>query len=151
MCCIFWLQICFFSNNNVQINQMFSRHNSFSVPATCQVPTVGCPYQKAIPWESYLHGISSSPSPYPGAKNIPWLSNNWMGSQVLLKINIRGGKDTGQRFWGVSSNSSSFPFQEPTTVMCWISRKLECYVKLCSASCIQCIYFKTIFSSSSQK
>ena len=69
-CCIFQLWICFFSNNSVQTNQMLSGHNSSSVPATCQVPTLGCPHQKTNPWEWYLCGISSSPSPYPGTKNI---------------------------------------------------------------------------------
>lgn len=122
-----------------------------SQPLVRFIPTLGCPHQKTNPWESYLCGISLSPSPYPGAKNIPWLSNNRMGSQMLLKINIRGGTDTGQRLWGDSSNSSSFLFQKPTTVMCWLSRKLGCYVRLCPASCIQCVYFKIIFSGSSRK
>ena len=146
----FVLWIRFFSSTHVQTTQMWSRRNSSSVPATCQDPTLACLHQKTNPWKWYLCGISPSPSTHPGAKNIPWLSNNWIGSQVLQKIYIKGGKHTAQRFWGDSSNFSFFPSQEPTTVMCWSSRKLEWYVKLCSASCIKCIYFK-ISSSSSQK
>lgn len=54
-------------------------------------------------------------------------------------------------FGGASSNCSPILFQEPTTGMCWLSRKHECYVILCSSLCIQCIYFKMIFSGSSQE
>lgn len=63
------MDLVFSQNNSMQNNQML-RHNSSSVSATSQAHILGCPHQKTNSWEWYPRGISSSPSPSSGAKNM---------------------------------------------------------------------------------
>lgn len=94
-------------------------------------------------------GISSSPSPYSGAKNMALTVQQLSAQPGTIENKHKGRKGYQANIWGDSSNSRSFLFQKPLMAMRWLSRKLEHYVKLCSASCIQCIFFKIISSSSS--
>lgn len=97
-CCIF--QLCnfstmdlFFSQISVQTNQILSRQNCSPVPATCQVPTLGCPHQKTN--QMVLCGIRHHLL-YTVGQTFPWLS---MGSQALLKEkNIKEGRIASKAF-----------------------------------------------------
>lgn len=145
-CCIFQLCIfstmdLFFSQISVQTNQILSRHNCSSVPDTCQVPIPGCPHQKTNPREWYSVASHRQLLYTMGQRNIS-LTVHWEPCATERKKKHKGGKDSRQRRWGDSSNSSSFPFQKLTTVMCWLSKKLECYIKFCSASCIHAYTLK---------
>lgn len=90
----------FSSNNSVQTKQMLSRHNSSSVPATCQVPTLRCPHQKSNLWEWYLCGTWSSPSPYPGAKNITLTVQQLIGEPGATEKKHKWRKGYQAKIWG---------------------------------------------------